>query len=199
MDKCKVNKCSSEPNGNRGYCVRHYQQIRLHGKIFNRTCRDKNAITFEKNYVCVKLYDRTNNVVGITKIDKQDYETVKSHKLYKANTGYCLFTKFINGKWKHFSLHRHVVNPPKNKIIDHINFDKLDNRRKNLRVVSSSENAFHRPGRSGVYIDKKCTHKKYFARITVNKKQIYLGHFYTINEATKRRREAELMYFPGVA
>ena len=38
-------------------------------------------------------------------------------------------------------MHRFIMNAEKGSVIDHINCDKLDNRKSNLRIVSNSQNA----------------------------------------------------------
>jgi len=44
------------------------------------------------------------------------------------------------GEQQRVSLHRHLLNPPSNKVVDHINGNGLDNRRSNLRVVTAGTN-----------------------------------------------------------
>lgn len=191
--------CSNEANSWKGYCVRHYQQMRIHGKIFERTSKDKNKYINCGNYFSVELYNKKNDVVGHAKIDKEDEARLDDCKIYVNNSGYCFFTKKIDGKRKHISLHRYLMNAPDNMEVDHINFDKTDNRKKNLRLVTSSENSFHQKNQKGIHVDKRCKVKKYFAIIYVNYKQIYLGHFASYNQALKKRKEAEKIYFPNIS
>lgn len=87
---------------------------------------------------------------------------------------------------------------PENQI-DHINRIKTDNRIENLRCCNNSENHQNLPliatntsGVVGVTWNKR--YFKWQAQIGVNKKNIFLGLFDTIDEAAKIRREAELKY-----
>lgn len=83
-------------------------------------------------------------------------------------------------------------------------FDKIDNNRNyepgNVRWVDCSVSAYNRrvmksntTGYKGVGWHKK--NKKYTAQITVNKKRIYLGSYYNIDDAIKARKDAELKYY----
>ena len=73
--------------------------------------------------------------------------------------------------------------------VDHINRNKLDNRRCNLRVASNSQNCRNREkgknntsGYKGVSYKKK--NKKFAARITVDGRMHNLGLFKTAEEAS---------------
>ena len=79
-------------------------------------------------------------------------------------------------------------------VSDHINRDKLDNRRKNLRTLTPRESNFNR-GKfgNGIYWHKN--RKKWVAQITIKGNQIYLGSFINKENAKRIRIEAENKYF----
>ena len=84
---------------------------------------------------------------------------------------------------------------PEGCYVDHINQDKLDNRRCNLRFVTPAENTKNIPlstlntsGYVGVSLTKK---GRYRAYITADKRRIELGTYDTLKEAASARREAE--------
>lgn len=83
--------------------------------------------------------------------------------------------------------------------IDHINGNKLDNRRCNLREadhITNGRNAKRKSnntsGHNGVWWF--AARKKWCAEITVNRKSIKLGYFEKIEDAADARRKAEAKY-----
>ncbi len=112
----------------------------------------------------------------------------------------CNYVCGNNKNGKDFLLHRFIMNPPSNKLIDHINGNKLDNRKCNLRIVNKSQNAMNskKPknntsGVKGVYWDKLS--KKWEASIQVNMKKKSLGYFKNKDESIKARKESESELF----
>lgn len=81
--------------------------------------------------------------------------------------------------------------------IDHINGDRDDNRIDNLRVVTRSENCRNTPLRknnsSGVMGVSKLRYR-WRAYIRTGEKNVHLGVFNTIEEATAARQAAELTH-----
>lgn len=86
-----------------------------------------------------------------------------------------------------------------NQFVDHINRNRADNRKQNLRCCDRSENMRNRSlqrtntsGVAGVYFDKE--RNKWTASITFNCKRIYIGRFCEKEDAVRARlsKEAEL-------
>ncbi len=50
---------------------------------------------------------------------------------------------------RHMPLSRFIMKPKKDEIVDHINRDPLDNRRKNLRIVNKRQNNLNKKCRNG--------------------------------------------------
>jgi len=88
------------------------------------------------------------------------------------------------------------VMPPRSRKVDHINGEKIDNRWKNLRLVSAAQNnrnqGRHRTGITGVRPTKWGTWE---ARIQIRGRLIHMGTFKTREEAMAMRRKAERMYW----
>lgn len=117
-----------------------------------------------------------------------DYELLKHRTwhlgpIYPRTTYYCTPRKF-----KNIYMHQLIMPRVKGMVIDHINRNKLDNRRCNLRLVSRSQNCLNVSRKKGVsskYTGVRKVRKKWQARITVNGKETYLGTFETDYLAAK--------------
>jgi len=126
--------------------------------------------------------------------DISDSDAVELHSWYFDKDGYVVAR--INGKG--IKLHKFLIGY--NGKIDHKNRHKYDNRRNNLRIASNTQNAMNisiksnnTSGATGV--GWQSLNNSWRVRITVDKKQIYLGSFNDFDEAVKVRKEAELKYF----
>lgn len=175
----------------------------IHNKVKSCGCLAK-ELAKERFKKYNKYIKKDNYYVGYTSnthkkfyIDFDDYDNIKEHCWYEMNTGYCA-TK-INGKI--ITLHKYLMN--KGKIVDHINRNKLDNRKNNLRYVNSQQNAMNKSkqsnntsGVTGVFYCKN--RKKWVSQITINKKS-YIKRFDTKEEAIKFRKECEKIYFKEYA
>lgn len=109
-----------------------------------------------------------------TCIDLDDLALVIDRPWFKHPGGYA--------SNRHGLLHRALLKPPKGMEVDHINRDKLDNRRSNLRVCKPSNNQHNRPGVKGSKSGFKgvSLHNKtglWRARLMVNWKEKSIGYF----------------------
>ncbi|MGU7923375.1 HNH endonuclease [Streptococcus suis] len=99
----------------------------------------------------------------------------------------------------HKTLHNYLMNPSKGFVVDHVNGNKLDNRRTNLRICTPHQNSFNscvsKNNKLGVKGVSLTPHGRYRARIMVNRKEIRLGHFEKIEDAITARKKAEKKYF----
>jgi hypothetical protein len=99
-------------------------------------------------------------------------------------------------------MHRLLANTPDGMITDHINGDKLDNRRDNLRPCTKSQNAMNtgirkdnRSGYKGVHHNNpKANSKLWKSEIKYNGKRIFLGYFDDAHEASKVYQSACAKY-----
>lgn len=137
----------------------------------------------------------TSNGVEIL-IDPEDYEKVKRYSWCISKTGYAV----ANIKGKVTKMHRYILNESKPEIIiDHINRNKLDNRKENLRRCTykqNSRNTSVSKNNATGYLGISLTAQgKFRARIMVDGKEIRLGNYDNIDEAIKARKQGEKIYF----
>lgn len=153
----------------------------------------------------MKKIKLTQNKYAI--IDDSDYIAVSKYKWHYMTIGYAardIHISYINGKQtkKKQTMHRFLLEMIDSKIgLDHINHNKLDNRRNNLRICSQGANIQNaslrkdnKTGYKGITILKNRA-KKYWARISKDNKQKSIGCFYTIEEAANAYNdEAKKLY-----
>lgn len=127
--------------------------------------------------------------------DKDDFKKFYfNNKFNKDKKGYIVY----NGCKKFYRL---VMNVTDSKYdVDHINGNKLDNRKINLRICEHSKNCKNKginknntSGVVGVYWNKH--HQKWVVEIKKDYKKICIGYFDNIFDATEARKNAEIEYF----
>lgn len=120
-------------------------------------------------------------------VDEEDFLKIKKYCWYLDSNGYVATS--INKK--KIYLHRFILNCDSKDIVDHIDRDKSNNKRSNIRIVTITQNNQNRLARG---YNKNST-GLYYVSITVNKKRIYLGQYKTKKEAREARILAEKEYF----
>jgi hypothetical protein len=186
--KCLIDGCPRNAAYN-GYCSRHYDQMRIKGKAFGdpaHSYSDPNEFIFETDFCKIVLRDVNGFFVAHTIIDIEDVEKVKRYK-WRYGKGYAVTDVHKKEKW----LHHFIIGIPQEGFqVDHINRNKLDNRRSNLRFASSSQNQANRSlssnntsGFKGVYYDRRC--KKWCSKVGYNNKEKRLGYFDAIEDAVE--------------
>jgi hypothetical protein len=91
----------------------------------------------------MKKLNLTKNQFAL--VDDADYPELSKYK-WTFNNGYA--SRFSTGEGKDrkiIYMHRLLVNPPTGLEVDHINWNRLDNRRRNLRAVTRTENMLNKP------------------------------------------------------
>ena len=129
--------------------------------------------------------------------DLEDYDKIKKYTWRETDWGYCLAYDIVNKKKE--ILMQYLVFNSEGQIIDHINRNRLDNRKENLRKCTQQENlrnvslsTRNKSGFLGVYLNQN---KKWVAQIKINKKMKYLGSFDNIEDAVITRLKAEKEYY----
>lgn len=194
---CKVIGCKEETIFAKGYCARHYNQMRKYGRISDRINKGEHSIRIEGEIAYVDIYDKTDMKIAECIIDTEDIEIIKMSTWSLSNgrhTQYCKSNELG-------PLHRLIMQvSDSNIIIDHINHNGLDNRKCNLRICTNQENICNceipknnKSGCKGVYWAKD--KQKWTVQITINNKTKYIGRYNTLEEAINARREASKQYY----
>ncbi len=145
---------------------------------------------------------RETVVVGTTnqgdkfQFDLEDYNKVIKYSWWTDKDGYIS----TQHKGVNIKLHQLIMPTIDNLIVDHIDRNKLNYRKNNLRLVSIKENNFNKSldkrnksGVTGVFWSKR--NSKWKAKIGFNKQCIHLGFFTNLNDAVLARLKAEIRYF----
>lgn len=133
-------------------------------------------------------------------VDDSDFDFLNQWKWHYNAQGYAIRRQwFKGGSSKFIRMHRLINETPNDLETDHINRNKLDNRRSNLRSVTKSQNSINKglkstntSGCKGVVFDKR--RSKWFAQIMLNQKNKFLGYFDYFGDAVKARKKAESIY-----
>jgi hypothetical protein len=153
------------------------------------------------------LYPRTiplANNKGVAIVDDADYDRLNARRWCNNGHGYAVRTqRDSDGHARRIYLHHEVLGVPSPDVIDHINGNKLDNRRANLRVVTPSENLQNvrhpsRNNKSG-FLGVSKDGRRWRAQLRVNKRQVHVGLFGTPEEAHQAYWTAKKELCPHLA
>ncbi|MDD3545497.1 MAG: HNH endonuclease [Kiritimatiellae bacterium] len=153
-----------------------------------------NPIPVKKRRPLVHFIQGTTALVRVTgRVTVMDAEDLHfldgwTVSLLDSGGGYVQILGSITEKPRYRALlHRLILNAPRDKEVDHINGDSLDNRKANLRICDHAENLRNVKPRcnrkssryKGVQLDKACPYRPWRAQVTCNGKKYHVGHFAT--------------------
>ncbi len=138
----------------------------------------------------IPLRNRVKKVIAYAQVDAADYADLIRFKWCRSNDGYAVRSVY-NSDAKTISqvkMHRLLLAPMRGQDVDHINADRLDNRRCNIRVCSRSENTWNSTlncnNTSGLKgVSWNCGAGKWIARISIQGRRMTLGSFVDKREA----------------
>lgn len=122
-----------------------------------------------------------------TEVDSEIYPLLSQYKWFISPDGYAR----ASIKGIRYFIHRFITGAKKGEIVDHIDRNKLNNKRENLRIVSHRENiANTEPKKNKIskykgvsYNNTEKRRKKWIAACEYNGKRITIGRFFTEKEA----------------
>lgn len=116
-------------------------------------------------------------------VDDEDFEHLNQWRWYASN-GYAMRKTYTSGcKYRAtFFIHREILKPKSNIHVDHINGNRMDNRRNNLRlcnIAQNNRNVGKQHGTSSIFkgvawINRE---KRFRSQIRCDKKSFSLGSY----------------------
>lgn len=139
-------------------------------------------------------------------VSPEDHTALAGYTWRLNPAGYAYRTIWLSGENRNGKvyMHRQITGCPQGLQVDHINKDRLDNRRENLRICTRSQNNAanrKRKGGSSQYRgvsfskDPKHRRKPWIAQIQHQKKNRRLGRFDNEEAAARRYDEAARKLF----
>jgi hypothetical protein len=110
-------------------------------------------------------------------VDDADFEAL-SKRRWSYNQGYAVH--YVPGSTQMMFMHRLIMTPPPDLQVDHINQNRLDNRRSNLRFATRSQNQANKGiqiNNTSGYKGVTCHNGRWEVRIRVNGRRLHLSHY----------------------
>lgn len=164
--------------------------------------KQNNNIIIENDYAKVELRNKDDEISGYAIIDIEDIELISQYKWYKSKDGYALhIDRSKKYGTTYLTMHGLIMSHLSGfyKTPDHIDRDKLNNRKNNLRITGRSEQQVNHNimsrNNSGIigvsFQPKRILHWRASLKY---KDQIYNEYFETKEEAIVARLKMECKY-----
>jgi hypothetical protein len=133
-------------------------------------------------------------------VDDADYAELSQHKWYYGCRGYAVRNVILDdGKRTSQTMHSEILGETDGLMTDHINGNRTDNRRCNLRLATSSQNNSNRAPRAGCVSEYKGVRwdnvqKKWYVKIAINRQIKHIGYFRDEKKAAIAYNEAAKQY-----
>lgn len=153
--------------------------------------------------VRIPLCRRDGSICAYVIVDAADADWVNQWRWSLTDNGYAKRYARIDGARQQVYLHRALLGfgPDDRVQVDHINRDKLDNRRCNLRPATRAENnqnSSSQRGSSSKYrgVYWSSVNQRWVAQVKVNRRSTHVGCFTNEDEAGEAARQARLRIYP---
>lgn len=162
----------------------------------HRILSTMNKVEYKNDYVIIYVNYKEQEYECLVDVD--DFENkIKplKTKIFMYNTMYCYFSSYTKrNPRKKIKLHRFLTDCPKGKVVDHINRNRLDNRKCNLRcvdqIINFQNTICQRDSKSGVKgVDWHEGKQRWRGLVQVNKKRHFVGWFKDFEECCKATQE----------
>ena len=128
---------------NKNLCYKHFNQLNRFGEFLDnnpRTINDQNEIhDMGDGTALIDLYDTSGNVIAQTVVDIEDVDRVKNMRWRTSVKRHKVYVISGSGQ-RQVYLARYLMDYDGPLEVDHRDGDSLNNRKKNLRIVTRTEN-----------------------------------------------------------
>lgn len=134
-------------------------------------------------------------------VDDDDFVELSRYRWHKHSGGYAersVHTRISKGKYGRqiVLMHRHIMKPADGLVVDHINRDKSDNRRSNLRIITQAQNTFNKGIQSNNKSGYRCIHWdasriRWVVQVKILGKNTHVGRFKQLKDAICARDNFE--------
>ena len=158
----------------------------------------------EAGYRLVPIHGR-GGVVARARVSPQDYDELSQFRWHFDSAGYARRNVWDGSKNGTVRMHRQVLGLGPGHIdkrqTDHINRDRTDNRRENLRVATNAENGQNLPARKGGTsryrgVSWYQNNQKWVAKVHVGGRNYSLGCFDDEDEAGRAAADFRREHMP---
>ena len=125
-------------------------------------------------------------------VDDEDYYRISQHKWYAWKHGHTYYARTntrVDDVHKNITMHRFIIQPEEDEMIDHADNDGLNNTRDNLRICTASQNHANQQKTRGSSQYKGVSFSK-----RANKWEVYInkdGKRYRLGYFTDEKKAAE--------
>jgi hypothetical protein len=194
---CPTPGCSNTLKGG-SRCDKCENQIRRHGKTFDRTRRSKNLIIKHNDTSSIYIFDElaTRKLLGIATIDSEDLHIVRKYKWHLKQNA-------ITTNSSKKRLVNHLVDCPSGMQALHLDGNFWNCRKNNIEVVNRSTanryNKISASNKSGVKGVTWCKRSNNWEVYITNNGQRYTGGNHTdLIKAIQARKELEIEHWGEV-
>lgn len=142
------------------------------------------------------------NTTEVALVDDEDFEFINQYSWHfrSQKIRYASSSIKIDGKRLNKLMHRLIMKVSENEQIDHIDGNKLNNQKNNLRIATKSQNRMNIPkfkNKSSIYkgVSWSTNRNKWWTEITFEGKTYFLGRFKSEEEAAKAYNKKAIELF----